>query len=105
MTGRPYNCDESNAQVVSQFPPFAPTLIGAARAAFARRLGWPVKEWRSHVKAKFGDGEDLGPVSFSGPYVMQGPGAACPRPVAVAASRGWPAYPSAAGPLAPLRPR
>lgn len=69
--GRPYNRDESNAQVVSQFPPFAPTLIGATRAAFARRLGWPAKDWQSHVKAKFGDGEDLGPVSFSGPYVMQ----------------------------------
>lgn len=69
--GRPYNKDESNAQVVSQFPPFAPTLIGAARAAFARKLGWPETDWDTHVKPHFGGGEDLLPVSFSGPYLLR----------------------------------
>lgn len=69
--GRPYNKDESNAQVVSQFPPFAPTLIGAARAAYARALGWPVKDWDTHVKPHLGSGNDLKPVSFDGPYLLK----------------------------------
>lgn len=69
--GRPYNLDESNAQVVSQFPPFAPTLIGAVRAAFARKFGWPEKNWDTYVKPHFGGGSSLGPVSFSGPYLLQ----------------------------------
>ncbi|MCI0538133.1 MAG: type III-B CRISPR module-associated protein Cmr3, partial [Verrucomicrobiales bacterium] len=68
--GRPYNKNESNSQVVSQFPPFAPTLIGAVRAAYARSLGWPEKEWDIHIKQKLGSGKDLSPVSFSGPYLL-----------------------------------
>lgn len=70
--GRPYNKHESNAQVVSQFPPFAPTLIGAARAAYARALGWPFKDWDTHVKPHFGSGVDLMPVSFDGPFLLKG---------------------------------
>ncbi|MGH8474874.1 MAG: type III-B CRISPR module-associated Cmr3 family protein [Methylococcales bacterium] len=69
--GRPYNKDESNAQVFSVFPPFSPTLIGAARAAYARALGWPDKDWETHVKPHFGDGTDLNPVSFDGPYLLR----------------------------------
>jgi CRISPR-associated protein Cmr3 len=69
--GRPYNKDESNAQVASQFPPFAPTLIGATRAAYARALGWPAKDWDTHVKPHFGSGIDLQPVSFDGPYLLK----------------------------------
>jgi CRISPR-associated protein Cmr3 len=69
--GRPYNRMESNAQVVSQFPPFAPTLVGAARAAYARAMGWPDKNWDTTIRPHFGGGASLGPVSFNGPYLVK----------------------------------
>ncbi|MBI4753840.1 MAG: hypothetical protein HY778_00110 [Betaproteobacteria bacterium] len=70
--GRPYNRDESNAQVQSQFPPFSPTLIGAARAAYARSLGWPGKPWGDCARAHLGSGDVLEPLSFTGPYLLRG---------------------------------
>lgn len=81
--GRPYNLDESNAQVVSQFPPFAPTLIGAVRAAYARALGWPAKDWDIHIKQKLGSGKDLGPVAFFGPYLLKDKKPVFPAPASL----------------------
>ncbi|CAL1241062.1 type III-B CRISPR module-associated Cmr3 family protein [Candidatus Methylocalor cossyra] len=70
--GRPYHRDQSQADVVSQFPPFSPTLIGAARAALARALGWSGKgAWPSDITAMVGDGPCLKPLDFGGPYLLR----------------------------------
>lgn len=71
--GRPYNQGESNlADIKSLFPPFAVTAVGAIRASFARGLGWRGKgDWPSEIKAKLGDGPNLAPLRFKGPYLIR----------------------------------
>lgn len=74
--GRPYNQDDpSQAEAVSVFPPYPPTVVGAVRAALARAKGWPNAQWPT---AELGDGVNwqqgdgpLGPLRFSGPYVVK----------------------------------
>jgi len=71
--GRPYNQGESTlADIKSIFPPFAMTAVGALRASLARSLGWNGKgDWPSEIKAKLGDGQNLAPLRFRGPYLVR----------------------------------
>ncbi len=71
--GRPYNQGESNlADIKSLFPPFALTVVGAIRASFARGLGWSGKgDWPKRIKTKLGDGQNLAPLRFKGPYLIK----------------------------------
>jgi CRISPR-associated protein Cmr3 len=74
--GRPYNQDDpGQVEAASLFPPYPPTVVGAVRAAAARAMGWPGSAWDT---AALGDGVDwqagdkaLGPLHFSGPYVLR----------------------------------
>jgi len=70
--GRPYNQGESYlTDIKSLFPPFALTAVGAIRASIARGLGWNGKgDWPSNIKTKLGDGPNLSPLSFRGPYLI-----------------------------------
>ncbi len=72
--GRPYNEGESNqTDVVSQFPPPATTLVGALRAALARKRGWNgAGPWNATLNAILGNGfDDLGPLRFQGPWLVR----------------------------------
>lgn len=71
---RPYNKGESNlAGVKSIFPPNAPTVVGALRAALARQHGWSGRGgWEKSLCDLLGDGfDDLGALDFNGPYLMR----------------------------------
>jgi CRISPR-associated protein Cmr3 len=73
--GRPYNQDDpGQVEAASLFPPYPPTVVGAVRAAAARAMG-PGSAWDT---AALGDGVDwqagdeaLGPLRFSGPYILR----------------------------------
>lgn len=68
--GSPFSAGETGQmEVRGLFPPNATTVVGALRAAFARRLGWARGAWPAHIIAKLGDGEALHPLSFAGPYL------------------------------------
>lgn len=71
--GRPYNQGESYLTYIkSLFPPFAMTAVGAIRASIARGMGWNGKgDWSSDIKTKLGNGPDLSPLSFKGPYLIR----------------------------------
>ena len=61
--------------VPSLFPPHPPTVAGALRAALARENGWNgVGSWRdAKIIDALGDGpDDLGKVSFDGPFLLRG---------------------------------
>jgi CRISPR-associated protein Cmr3 len=74
--GQPYNQDDpGQVEAASLFPPHRPTVVGAVRAAASRAMGWPDHAWDT---ATLGDGVDwqagdeaLGPLRFSGPYVLR----------------------------------
>jgi len=69
--GRPMNRGEFQGVSDSLFPPHAPTVVGAIRAALAREQGWKGSgEWPGELKPTLGDGfENLGSLSFSGPFM------------------------------------
>lgn len=71
--GRPYNrmrADQTNVR--SLFPPYAPTIVGAVRAAAARKLGWDGRSnWNDDLKNQLGDGLCLGPLTFRGPMILR----------------------------------
>lgn len=71
--GRPYNKGESNqTDVKSIFPPFAPTVVGALRVAFARNMRWNGSgDWSYDIKKKLGDRQKLDPLKFKGPYLAK----------------------------------
>ena len=61
--------------VPSLFPPHPPTVAGALRAALARENGWNgVRSWQdAKIIDALGDGpDDLGKVSFDGPFLLRG---------------------------------
>jgi len=71
--GRPYNMEEKQMNVESIFPPSPYTVAGAIRASLALNIGWDGKgDWDNNIKAKLGDGNNLGPLKFSGPYITKG---------------------------------
>jgi len=80
--GRPYTHNESEQMdVVSQCPPSPATLVGAVRAAVARALGWNGDgDWEDLLNQYLGDGEDLGPLKFRGPWLLQNNEALFPAP-------------------------
>ena len=74
--GRPYNQSESNQTgVVSLFPPHAPTVLGALRAALARANGWGGDGSWTRVpglESILGNGPSaLGALRFRGPYLAR----------------------------------
>ena len=71
--GRPFNQGEkAQIDVQSMFPPFATTIVGAIRAALAKSMGWNgYGDWSADIKAKLGDGQNLKPLKFQGPYLIR----------------------------------
>ena len=72
--GRPYNVGEADqTDVSSLFPPFAPTIVGALRAALAADQGWGGRGyWAESLHPILGNGlDDLGQLQFRGPFLMR----------------------------------
>lgn len=71
--GRPSNRDEDQSDLESLFPPHASTVVGAIRAALARQQGWDgSRDWDFSIKKILGDGfENLGTLTFTGPFLMK----------------------------------
>lgn len=79
--GRPFNQDDEGlAEARSIFPPYPDTLVGAFRAAAARRAGWRDDgNWKGRsgpdgqaFEAVLGDGLDtLGALSFGPPVLLR----------------------------------
>ncbi len=69
--GQPFNRGEGNSGLVSLFPPSPVTMVGAARAAWARHQGWNGKgKWKSSIEANLGgNGKELAGLQFSGPLL------------------------------------
>ena len=69
--GRPFNQGEGNAGIESLFPPSPLTMVGAARAAWARALGWKgKKKWKDEIKTDLGgDEKELKGLKFYGPLL------------------------------------
>lgn len=85
----PFTQGESpQAGVASVFPPHPPSVVGAIRAAVARSLGWDGRSpWRARETAVLGDGAELGPLSFTGPFVLRDDEAVFPLPRHVMVAR------------------
>jgi len=68
---RPYNGSEYQSGISTIFPPYAPTVVGAVRAALARENGWSGRgDWSDDLKTVLGDGfNDLGKLHFTGPFL------------------------------------
>ena len=97
--GRPYNQGEQNqAGVGSMFPPAPSTLVGAVRAACAQVMGWERGDWSEDVRARLGDGSDLGPLSFRGPVVVRNGESLFPAPAHLI---GGPAHDGMSAPESP----
>ena len=72
--GTPFSIGTSPQQdVTGRFPPYAPTVVGALRAALARQNGWKAgTRWPERLDAILGNGpEDLGSLAFEGPFVLR----------------------------------
>lgn len=71
--GRPMNRGENARGVQSLFPPSMETMVGAFRAALARKLGWQGRgDWPLAIKDVLGDGfDDLGKLAFLGPLLAK----------------------------------
>lgn len=93
--GRPFNQgDQEQAAAAGIFPPYPPTVVGAMRAALARANGWSGTAWPSELKDKLGNSVDwsqgdgaLGPLRFSGPFVLQDNNLLFPSPLCLLAKR------------------
>ena len=72
--GTPFTSQSAPQEDVgSLFPPHPPTLVGALRGALARANGWDgVSRWTRAMCEVLGDGpEDLGALSFDGPFLLR----------------------------------
>lgn len=70
--GRAYNMGEPSVNsLVPRFPPSSRTLVGAIRAAWARAMGWQKGPWDDSLRHRLGDGDNLSPLRFHGPFLMQ----------------------------------
>lgn len=71
--GRPANAGEYQGELKTEFPPNAPTIVGALRSALARSQGWNGRGgWRDNLKKILGNGfDDLGRLSFLGPLLFR----------------------------------
>lgn len=82
--GRPFNQGEGNGGVESLFPPSPLTLVGAARVAWARALGWPGRgKWSDDIRTKLGgdDNDKLKGLQFRGPLLFRDGEPIFPAPV------------------------
>lgn len=72
--GRPMHIDESAlGSFKSLFPPFASTVTGCLRAAFARSKDWDGRSrWKKEWNTDLGDFNETGPLRFSGPHLCKG---------------------------------
>lgn len=72
-TGRPMHIGETPVtKTESAFPPQAPTVVGALRAALARNRGWSGKakeSWSKELESVLGSRHDLGQLQFTGPFL------------------------------------
>lgn len=70
--GTPYNAGEGGGLgIKSIFPPYIFTLQGAVRAGLAMGQGW-IPNGDTPFPEELGDGDDLGEISFEGPYLKYG---------------------------------
>ncbi len=72
--GTPFSAGNSPQQdVAGRFPPHPPTVVGALRAALARRNDWKTGvRWPKCLNKVLGNGpDDLGSLIFEGPYVLR----------------------------------
>lgn len=72
--GTPFTAGSTPQDSVnSLFPPHPPTVVGALRATLALDHGWNGRgRWPSRLNAVLGDGpQDLGKLSFDGPFLVQ----------------------------------
>lgn len=72
--GRPNRAGEDQSDLGCLFPPTPFTVVGALRAAAARTLGWsgrPREPWPAALRARLGDGRDVGPLRFVGPLLAK----------------------------------
>jgi len=72
--GTPFTAGSTPQDSVnSLFPPYPPTIVGALRVALALDRGWNGRgRWPSQLNAVLGNGpEDLGKLSFDGPFLIQ----------------------------------
>lgn len=70
--GTPHNAGEGGGLGVgSIFPPYIFTLQGAVRAGLAMGQGW-TPDGDIPFPKELGDGDDLGEISFEGPYLKNG---------------------------------
>lgn len=74
--GRPFHQGEPSADIESIFPPSAFTIVGAIRAYLAQRMGWKYQrmgwrdgKWDEKIIRVLGDGYDLWPLMFRGPFI------------------------------------
>lgn len=70
--GYPFNAGEDQGARETIFPPYPPTVVGAIRAALARSRGWNGHgPWNGALTPVLGDGDDLGALSFRGPFLCK----------------------------------
>ncbi|UJG41236.1 MAG: type III-B CRISPR module-associated protein Cmr3 [Candidatus Heimdallarchaeum aukensis] len=66
-----YKSDSSSDFVKSVFPPSPFSITGLIRSLLARYYGWDgSSKWDENIISKLGDGTDLGPLDFFGPYLL-----------------------------------
>ncbi|MBT8419269.1 MAG: hypothetical protein KJO08_00245, partial [Gammaproteobacteria bacterium] len=74
-------------ELVSLFPPLARTLAGAVRTFIGDSLGvdwWAFAREKDHpLRKRIGFGNDLGPLSFSGPWLCKGDKRLYPLPLSI----------------------
>jgi len=92
--GRPFNQGDQEQTAAGIFPPYPPTVVGAVRAALARASGWNGGAWPAALQAALGDGVDwsrgddpLGPLRFTGPFVLQDGKPLFPAPLCLLVKR------------------
>lgn len=84
--GTPFSAGSASQEDVGGlFPPHPASVAGALRAALARLNGWTGNgPWPQQLNRTLGDGpDDLGKLSFTGPFLLRGsePLFPCPRHV------------------------
>lgn len=72
-SGIPFNQDDpGQARAESVFPPSPMTVVGALRAAFARKQGWSgIGRWEKNIVSILGDRDELEGIRFHGPYLIR----------------------------------
>ncbi len=105
--GRPFNQGESCAGLISLFPPSPFTLVGAARTAWARAMGWSgIGPWKKQLSAEQlqrlgGDGPELTGLTFRGPLLMHKEKSIFPAPACLIGTPAADDYPEQVSRLCP----